>query len=71
MIEITLKEEKAINMLKELANNWPDTLWLYSASGDLCVMKKNNSQPVMTKLGSVDPKYVIETINIENDGGDW
>ncbi|MBF0234264.1 MAG: hypothetical protein HQK65_14690 [Desulfamplus sp.] len=67
------KEEKAaINGLKQLAKKWPKTLWLFSASGTLCVMRKNdNGQHATMPTNGVDPAYILETINIENDGGDW
>jgi len=60
MIEITLTkaEEAAIRTLKRLATKWPDTLWLYAASGTLTVMRKNeDGEQAMT--------------SIECDGGDW
>lgn len=69
------KEEKAIESLMDLAKRWPKTLWLYSASGSLCVMKKNDKGEIamIQQPGSegVDPAYHVATIRIENDGGDW
>ena len=73
--ELTEKEEKAIRALKRVAKIWPDTLWLFSASGSLCVMKKNKEgeQAVIRRgsADSVDDAYIITHIDIENDGGDW
>ena len=72
-----LTEEQAINRLKNLAKVWPDTLWLYSAGGCLNVVKKNsNNERAMDKSHispgpGYDQSYSLETINIENDGGDW
>lgn len=75
-IELTREEKLAITSLRRLAKRWPDTLWLFSASGRLCVMRKNGNghhahggaNPSPT---GVDPDYIVETIDIENDGGDW
>ena len=36
----TDEERRAINTLKRLARRWPDSLYLYSAAGSLCVMRK-------------------------------
>lgn len=71
-IELTKKEESAIASLKRAAKKWPDTLWLFSASGTLCVMRKDkDGNYARGQDGGVDPDYVVATINIENDGGDW
>jgi len=74
--DLTKEERNAIASLKRLATRWPGTLWLFSASGTLCVMRKNDggqhsmggANPSNT---GVDPDYIVDTINIENDGGDW
>lgn len=72
MKNLTEEEKKAISSLEKLAKNWPDSLWLYSASGSLCVMKKDSKgNKVMTREGGFDPDYSVSTILIENDGGDW
>ena len=66
------EERRAIRRLKSLARVWPETLWLFSGSGTLCVIKKDeNGKRVMTEAGGVDQRYVLDHINIENDGGDW
>ncbi len=79
MIELTPEEEKAIKALKRVANNWPDTLWLFSANGTLNVMKCNQDGERAYKSrrcgdGSdenVDQEYCMDEIDIPNDGGDW
>lgn len=71
-IELTNEEEKIIKSLKRLAKRWPKTLWLYSASGTLCLMKcKEDGVVAYTQSGGIDPDYRIAEINIDNDGGDW
>jgi hypothetical protein len=71
-IKTTPEEDRAIRSLKRLAKKWPKSLWLFSASGRLHVMRcDENGQAVMTKNGGSDPDYSITTINIKNDGGDW
>lgn len=72
--DLTSDERKAVSTLKRLAKRWPKSLWLFSASGDLHVMKcgpdgervRNPHIP-----DAVDPDHVVETIKIPNDGGDW
>jgi len=70
-LELTKSETAAIASLKRVAKKWPDSLWLFSGSGSLCVMKKLDGEPVYTDRGGVNQDYVVETINIQNDGGDW
>ena len=41
-------------------------------SGSLCVMKKGpDGNCVMTPGGGVDQNYLVDSIYISNDGGDW
>lgn len=69
---LTDEEEKAIKALKKVALKWPKTLWLFSASGTLTVMKHGaGGEHAVTNNGAVDPNFVVDTVDIENDGGDW
>jgi hypothetical protein len=76
---ITRKEQDAIDALQDLAKRWPKSLWLFSASGRLCVMKRDDDgekvmigDPALGQYGGVDPAYKVCTIHgIANDGGDW
>jgi hypothetical protein len=77
-MEPTSEEDLAIQLLKKAARHWPDSLWLFTASGMLCVMRKGpDGERVMLHdrrihdEGGVDPDYVLDTIDIESDGGDW
>jgi len=71
--DLTPAEEKAIRALKSLAKKWPKSLWLFSASGTLHVMKAGprGEQVHTCSHGGIDPSYSITTVNIQNDGGDW
>lgn len=72
MSGITPDEARAIKSLQRLAKTWPKSLWLFSASGALNVMKKGaDGQRVILRNYGVDPDYSLATIKIENDGGDW
>lgn len=67
-----MTEKQAIASLKRLAKRWPKTLWLFSASGTLTVMRcGEDGQHVHNRDGSVDQDYIVDTISIPNDGGDW
>jgi len=71
-IKLTKDEQSAINKLKRLSKSWPKSLWLFSASGTLCVMLAGkDGGPVMDSQGCVDADYHVDTIYIKNDGGDW
>ena len=71
-IGLNQDEKATIRALKRIASRWPSSLWLFSASGRLCVMKKDdNNEIVMTSAGGVDPSRIVCNIEIENDGGDW
>lgn len=71
-IEATAEEAKAIRALKRLAKTWPKSLWLFSASGSLCVMQKGeDGDRRRLSCGGADPAANLDQIDIENDGGDW
>lgn len=72
-MRLTVEEQRVIEDLKRIAKRWPRTLWLYSASGSLHVMRTGeDGEPVKKLAGDgVDPNYSVATIDIPNDGGDW
>lgn len=70
--DLTPEEEAAIRALQRLAKKWPQTLWLYSASGRLQVMRCDEHGDHAQVGEGVDPDYRVATIyGIPNDGGDW
>ena len=78
--DLTPAEEKAIRILIKLEKEWPKSLWLFSASGSLCVLRndENGERAVRPYVvngsdqgGGVNSDYIVTTVNIENDGGDW
>ena len=70
--ELTRAERNAISSLERLAKRWPETLWLFSASGSLLVMRNDEcGGHAHTTDGTVDQNYILATINIPNDGGDF
>ena len=71
MNNLTKKEQEAINILRHAAKAWPQSLWLFSANGTLFVMKNINGKRAMTNHNGVDQNYIVTTIDIDNDGGDW
>jgi hypothetical protein len=70
-IDLTEDEKKAVTSLKRLANRWPKNLWLFSASGTLCVMRTDSNGEKVLDGEGFDQDYIVGTINISNDGGDW
>jgi len=72
MPDLTPAETKAIAALQRLAKTWPKSLWLFAnGSIGLSVCKKKNGQRATTPTGGMDQEYVVATVKIENDGGDW
>ena len=70
--ELTKEERNAISTLERLAKRWPESLWLFSGSGRLWVMRKNaQGEQAYTPRGGNDQAYCVKHIEIENDGGDW
>jgi hypothetical protein len=72
--ELSADERRVIDALKRVAKQWPETLWLYSADGTLCVMRKGEDGKHAMRpddIDSVDQRYVLARIGIENSGGDW
>lgn len=59
MTKLTTEEKRAIASLKRLAKKWPITLWLYSGSGDLSVMRKVDGKRAMSGA-SYDQRAIIE-----------
>jgi hypothetical protein len=68
-----LTENQAIETLKALANRWPDTLWIFSANGTMCIMHYDaNGNHGVDAYGCMDQRYLVDTIQgIDNDGGDF
>ena len=69
-MSLNKREQKAIDALNEVAKIWPESLWIFSANGSLFVMKKKAGERMMAGE-SVDQNYIVERIDIENDGGDF
>lgn len=71
-VDLTKEEAAAVASLKRLAKKWPESLWLFASNGTLCAMKKTEAgSRATTGLGAVDPDYVVATVDIECDGGDF
>lgn len=69
--DLTPEEEKAIRALERLSKKWPESLWLYSANGTLCIMRKGDDGHKVFKGEGCDQDYVVTTIDIDSDGGDF
>ena len=72
-MKLTQEEQAAITALKRLARRWPQSLYLFSASGSLLVVKTDEGGGLPhTPNGSVDNAFVVEHVHgIPNDGGDF
>ena len=71
----TEEEARAIRSLKRVARKWPKSLWLYAGSGGLHVMRADpdggHYHGGPGGRDAVDPDYLIDTIDLPADGGDW
>lgn len=69
---VTKKEQKSIDSLKRLSKSWPKSIWIFAADGSLNIMKCNEVNDIaINSVGGVDQNYLIDTIPIMSDGGDW
>lgn len=72
LVDLTTEEVAAMKALQAIAKKWPKSLWLFSASGSLEVMRcGEDGERVHISDTGIDPDYVVGSINIPNDGGDW
>ena len=71
--ELTTEEQRAIDALQRLAAHWPKTLWLYATSNSLNVMRLDagHKRAAVKVGGGIDPDYVVDSIRLPIDGGDW
>jgi hypothetical protein len=65
-------EEQAIAALKRVAKRWPKTLWVFAGNGDLAILRAGpDGEHVHNESGSVDQAYIVDSVDIPNDGGGW
>ncbi len=71
-LPVTKVELDWIKEFKKLAKKCPENLWIFSASGSLCIMKTPEDGNEMRETGGFNQDNLIEIIRgIKNDGGDW
>ncbi len=72
-VEPTAAEAKWIRGMKALAKRRPKRLWLFSANGTLCVMRSDEDGGHIHLMSNdgIDPAFILDTLKIPNDGGDW
>ncbi len=83
--DLSKEEQAAIRALKRLAKKWPKSLWLF-VTGTVHVMRcGEDGERVYIPIedgylrgpgessqgGGVDPDYMVTTIKMPSDGGDW
>jgi len=70
--KLTGAERLALRRLKVLEETWPESLWIFAAGGDLHVMRTTtDGHHAVTDEGSVDQNALVESFEIDADGGDW
>jgi len=71
-IETTDEEELAVSRLEAALKDFPNTIWLFAASGSLYVMKNGpDGEHVVEADGCMDSDYIIGQLFVDCDGGDW
>jgi hypothetical protein len=71
-MELTKEEQNAINTLKRLEKRWPKGLWLFSNGMSISIMKyPENMDDIVNESGGMNQDYIVDSIDIPNDGGDW
>ena len=71
MTTLTAEEKRAIRALKKLAENWPETLWLFAGDETLAVLRLGPEGKRMYKNGAVDQDFMVASIWLPSDGGDY
>lgn len=73
----TPEEAKWINEFKRLAKRCPPSLWLYAGENPLSIMRyrEEDGKPAFGGMNpspyGYDQAYIVGTVKIANDGGDW
>lgn len=71
-LKLTPAEKKAIRALKNVAADWPDSLWLFCTGETLQVMRLGpDGRRVYAHGGGADQDYLIDGVDIPSDGGDF
>lgn len=72
-MKLTNKEKTAIAALEQLERQWPETLWLFCNGMKVYIMKKDaeGNHATLKEGGGMDPDYIVGTVDIDSDGGDW
>lgn len=66
------KTKQVIRLLEKLEKIMPENLWIFAANGVLCLMEKGgDGERITLDHGGFDPDCVIQSFDIESDGGDW
>lgn len=63
-------EQRLLSRLKRLSREWPEGYWIFVAGG-VHLMRYNDEGQRAYKGGGVDQDYVVGSVNIPSDGGDW
>jgi len=66
-----LTTAEVIRRLERLAKRWPDHLWLFAASGQLCLMRKDAGGNRVLEGDQMSQEAMETSFPIECDGGDW
>jgi hypothetical protein len=72
-LKLTKKEIDAISSLKSLEKRWPKTLWLFAGGSSISIMRcgPDGEHVTLPGYGGMDPSYRVDSVDIDNDGGDW
>lgn len=70
-LEPTIEEMQMIRALVRLSRRWPSSLWVFAAGGQLHVMRAGDEGEHIKNGEGNDPAYVLASIDIPSDGGDW
>ena len=71
-MDLTKEEKNAIQALKRVAKKMAKVLMAFFGIWKLVRYENGpNNEPTMTSGGGVDQQYIVNKIDIRNDGGDW
>ena len=69
----TTEEAKWIERLRRVCQDMPSTCWLFAATCLEVMRRGEHGETVMRPqpYGGVDPAYILDSIDVDINGGDW
>ena len=75
-MEPTAEESRWIERLRKVCADMPQSCWLFAADSGICVMRRGQygRHAIVGDAregGGMDQKYILASVKVDADGGDW